>query len=79
MSKLYRLKKEYDTGVSLEEAISQRISWEHGVAQQRGMPRLPLGHVPRVVVEMLEEVTPAEPAPPNDTQLSAGRKSRRKS
>lgn len=70
MSKLYRLKKEFDTGVSLEEAISQRISWEHGVAQQRGMPRLPLGHVPRVVMEMLEEVSPAAPAQPSDTPAS---------
>lgn len=71
MSKLYRLKKEFDTGVSLEEAISQRISWEHGVAQQRGMPRLPLGHVPRVVVEMLEEVSPAESEKPSGKSKSS--------
>jgi hypothetical protein len=71
MSKLYRLKKEFDTGVSLEEAISQRISWEHNVAQQRGMPRLPLGHVPRVVMEMLEEVIPDAPSVPSGKQSKA--------
>lgn len=73
MSKLYRLKQEFDTGISLEEAIAQRIEWEHGVAQQRGAARLPLSHVPRVVMEMLEEVSPVVPQSPSGKRQSKSR------